>query len=76
MQERPESGFDRLGFGSWSRESQQEVVGIPDIAKPSVVWVGRIARGERLKLLAQLPGCRSSSGPSQLAQAFAASPVG
>jgi hypothetical protein len=48
--------FDFLGFGFWSGEPQEMIVGIARVAQPPVPGVGRVPEGERARPPLVFPG--------------------
>jgi hypothetical protein len=55
--------FDRFRLNARPAESEQPIVRIPDIPKPTVSWIGRVNRGEALTLPSQGPCFLSTPFP-------------
>ena len=69
MQELSEATFDLLGFGLWSGEPEQDVIGIPDVTQPPILGIQWIRGREVALLLLQRPR-------SGMVAAFASTPDG
>src|SRR5215831_94160 len=56
VQERSELLFDLFGFCFRSGKTEHEIIGVPTISEPSVVWVLGVVRREPLSLSSYLLG--------------------
>jgi hypothetical protein len=56
-QERREALLDLLGFGSGSGESEEVIVGVPDISQPPVAGIIGVPARDPAPLRAQPPRC-------------------